>query len=310
MALAFAIALMSTPALGSPPSHKRSKSDRDIDAIGHRQIVNQGLIFYSPKKEKEEGDKLSAAFDRVSPIVRDQPITNYLERVAQRIASNSDAIAPIAVRVVDSDKVEASAFPGYVYVTRGLLLKMQNEGELASIFAREIAHTALHTWAIAATRGFLLQVETPTIQQTGGGYGQHGMDMASSLLFLRFRRDFETDADYFGVQYVYKAGYDTDCFLSAIQNVSPPDSDKVAKAFSPFPHLRERLKDIQGEISEILPKREGAVVSSPEFAEFQQRLRSLPPIQSDPMSKGLHRAPQFDTDPMPKLLRHDPQASD
>jgi predicted Zn-dependent protease len=309
MALAFAIALSSAPALGSPPAHKRSKSDRDIDAIGHRQAA-RGLIFYSPKKEKEEGDKVSAAFDRVSPVLRDQPITDYLERVAQRVASNSDATVPIAVRVVDSDKVEASTLPGYVYVTRGLLLKMQNEGELASIVAREIAHTALHTWARAATVGALLQVGLPTIQETNGAYGQAGVDMANSLVLLRWRRDFETDADYFGIQYVYKAGYDTDCFLSAIQNVSSPDSDKMAKAFSPFPPLRERLKDIQGEISEILPKQEGVVVSSPEFAEFQQRLHSLPPIQSDAMSKGLHRAPQLDTDPMPKLLRHDPQASD
>jgi predicted Zn-dependent protease len=308
MALAFTIALSSTPALGSPPAHKRSKSDRDIDAIGHRQIVNKGLIFYSPKKEKEEGDKLSAAFDRVSPVLRDQPITDYLERVAQRVAGNSDATVPIAVRVVDSDKVEASTLPGYVYVTRGLLLKMQNEGELASILAREIAHTALHTWARLQTIGFS-QTFIPTFQQTNGGSGPLGAEMNSYLL-ISWERSFESDADYFGVQYVYKAGYDTDCFLSAIQNASPPDSDRVAKAFSPFPPLRERLKDIQGEISEILPEREGAVVSSPEFAEFQQRLHSLPPIQDDPMSKGLHRAPQVDTDPMPKLLRRDPQASD
>jgi predicted Zn-dependent protease len=309
MALAFTIALSSTPSLGSPPAHKRSKSDRDIDAIGHRQIVNKGLIFYSPKKETEEGDKLSAVFDHVSPIVRDQPITDYLERVAQRVAGNSDATAAIAVRVVDSDKVEASTLPGYVYVTRGLLLKMQNEGELASILARGTAHTALRTWARLQTIGFFSQTFIPTIQQTNAGSGPVGAEM-NSFLLISWERYFETDADYFGVQYVYKAGYDTDCFLSAIQNASPPDSDRVAKAFSPFPPLRERLKDIQGEISEILPKRGGAVVSSPEFAEFQERLHSLPPIQSDPMSRGLHRAPQLDTDPMPKLLRHDPQASD
>ena len=87
-----------------------------------------------------------------------------------------------------------------------------------------------------------------------------------------FERKEELNADYFGVQYLYKSGYDPGCFLTIIQTVWTDNSPKV---FITFPPVSERLKALQEEISEILPKRDGAVTNTPEFAVFREHLLKL-----------------------------------
>lgn len=91
-----------------------------------------------------------------------------------------------------------------------------------------------------------------------------------------FRREDELDAGYFGIQYLYKAGYRTDCFLNFMQTAWPQNQEPALKSFSAFPPLTERIEAVQEEIGKILPKRPGDIISTPQFAEFQAHLRVLP----------------------------------
>jgi predicted Zn-dependent protease len=148
---------------------------------------------------------------------------------------------------------------------------------------------ALYSRARQAMRTALMQISSPPpiiVPETI--YGEFSYGQSSSLILLSFRRDDELDADYFGAQYVYKTGYDPECFLAVIQRLQP---GRVAKAFSPFPPVEERVHAIQMEVATILHARADAVVSTPEFADFRQRLRSLPPL------------PPEDSDRMPNLVR-------
>src|ERR1041385_1538841 len=176
-----------------------SRSDKDISAIGHRNIGGKGLgNWYSLDQEKEMGKKLSLQVEQSSKILDDPAITEYVARVAENISRNSDAQMPITVRLIDSEHIEAFTLPGgHQYITRGLLLQLENEGELASVLARGIAHTALRSSTRLMTREQYANIGTiPLILD--GSYTKMSSDGATGLgvpvTMLKFRRGYETAA--------------------------------------------------------------------------------------------------------------------
>jgi beta-barrel assembly-enhancing protease len=286
----------------SSPHQKKPKVSRDINAIGHRVIGYQSGLgnWYSLDKEKQIGAELSAEYEKSTPLLHDGEVEAYLDRLAQTISQNSDTQFQITTRVVDSGDSFAVTFPGgYQYISRGLLLQMENEGELAAVIARGIAHTSLRSATGLATRASLMNMVTvPWI--FGGQDGPIGMstsDNSRPLTFLRFSRDVESAADYFGVQYLYKSGYSPECFISFIQKVWPPQVRPTARAFSPFPPLSERLHSVRKEINEILPKQSTGITNTENFSAFRAQLLTLAPAPQTIPTK-------------PTLLRPDPQRRD
>jgi predicted Zn-dependent protease len=273
----------------------------DINAIGHRNLSGGRGVgnWYSTAKEKELGATHAAAVERKVEIVKDAGINAYVDQVAQRIAENSDADMPISVRIIHRDDVGAFVLMGgHLYVTTGLLMKLRGEGELASVIAHGIAHTAMRSVARLYTRGMLLEMASVPDSVPWVATTSCPMLLQITILparrsgALRFQREFELEADYFAIQYVYKAGYDTECFLSAILSLWQPGHGKPsALAFDPFPPLPVRLKKLNQEIDDILPNQPGSVISSSEFDEFIGHLAQIAPPATKPV--------------MPKLIRHD-----
>lgn len=256
--LFLAICLTATSVFGSSSRVKRSDSDRDISAIGHRKIANRrDPDQYSLDAEKRVGAQLSNNLERSVSLLRDPTTPTYVAHLAETVARNSDARFPIAVRIIDSEEVYALTLPGgYQYLTLGLLLRVGNECELAGVLARGIAHTALRS-----------AMNAPV-------YIGHDDYVRDSVQKKRdeFERQEELNADYFGIQYLYKTGYDPGCFLTLIPKVW---ADNPAKEFRAFPPISERLEALQEEISDILPKRDGAVTNTPEFTGFREHLLKL-----------------------------------
>jgi predicted Zn-dependent protease len=253
-ALTLVVGPLSSPAYPSSEK-KRARAYRDINAIGHRVIgypYGTGN-WYSLDKEKELGTQVSAAFEKSIPLLRDSMTESYLDRLGQVIARNSDAQLPITILVIDSeDSYFLTLLGGHQYVTRGLLLQLQNEGELAAAIARGVAHTALRSATGELTRTNLIKLTTVTGVFVGpGGVANGTADSALGVpvTLLHFSREDESAADYFGVQYLYKSGYDPDCFIGFIQKAWPASSKTTATAFSPFPPLPERLKALERERS-------------------------------------------------------------
>ena len=212
--------------------------------------------------------------------MRDPALTDYIERVAHNVAINSDAYIPITVRVIDSDAVTAFTLAGgYQYVSRGLLLRLDGEGELASVLARGIAHTALRSATKEATKSQLMLATIPVVVPGSSSSSAKGAPSVIQLTQLKMKRDDELDADYFGLQYLYKAGYDPTCFINFVQRVGA--SDTTPKVFSAYPRLDERLRALRNEIAKILPPRNGAIISTPEFNAFKERLRTYKPEEID-----------------------------
>ena len=301
LALGFSFEVI--PAAGSS-TYKCKHPACDINAIGHRKLVTIPSVgeWYSLKKEKELGDKYAVEFEQKVEIVKDEAVTSYADRVAQHVAQNSDADMPITIQIMRrSDEGAYTMAGGHLYLTTALVLKLRSEGELASVLARGIAHTSLHSVMRLRSRVNLMELASlPTSGPYSFPVAIGGYDLSVPLGLLKFQRDFELEADYFGIQYLYKSGYDTGCFLSAIQTVWESDPiNPLTKAFSPFPPLTEGMKLLQKEIEEILPKRPGDVVSTPEFDNFKERLRQIAPPKS-----------ATEEDARPRLIRHDPAVID
>jgi beta-barrel assembly-enhancing protease len=296
LTLALTTSCLPEPLFASPtPSSKRSQSDRDINAIGHRQIVRgKDRSLYSSEKEKEVGAQLSAEIERSGRVLHDPSVTAYLAALTQNIEQNSDAHVPITVTVIDTDEVNACTSPGgYQYVTRGLLLRLESEGELAGVLAYGIAHSALDLPSRAFLKASLMQLATAASATTVGTNGMFTCTAAIPLSFTfngMMQAD-ELDADYFGVQYLYKAGYDSECYADFVQRVWPagPSSGHLSYSFSPFPPVSQRLKDLRREIAEILPQRGEATVSTSAFDEFKEQLRAWQMQHPEPKLPVLHR---------------------
>ena len=269
----------------APGQSKRSKSDANIAAIGHRNIA-QGLNFYSPEREKELGNELAQQVAASARFINDPAITSYVEGVERNVERNSDKHPPITIHLIDTGKSETFTLPGgHEYLSRGLLLRLENEGELASVLARGIAQTALRVGTRMATTADILQTASvPVVSPADGSPSAGsppGVGPSPRLAELKARRDAEFDADYFAVQYLYKSGYDTKCFLDLV-TLTGDASANVPQPFSAYPPLTQRLQALQEEIAQILPNRDGAIVSTNDFQEFRTRLQALKPESGAP----------------------------
>jgi predicted Zn-dependent protease len=113
----------------------------------------------------------------------------------------------------------------------------------------------------------------------GGGYGLYqGLNLAIPIGFLKFSRDQEAEADYLGLQYMYKAGYDPNAFVSFFEKLEAEDRrhpGSIPKLFSSHPPTPERVQKAQQEIASILPARDEYIVTTSEFDLVKARLTKI-----------------------------------
>src|ERR1700681_693338 len=164
---------------------------KDPEQIGNRN-VGKGVNFYSLEKEIGIGKGLAQQVERQAKIINDPVISEYVNRVGQNLVRNSDAKVPFTIKVIDSEEVNAFALPGvYFFVNSGLILKAENEAELAGVMAHEIAHVAARHGTRQATRGEIAQLSMiPLMIMAGGSWTGYGIYEAASILvpvgFLKF----------------------------------------------------------------------------------------------------------------------------
>ncbi|HTP44335.1 MAG TPA: M48 family metallopeptidase [Candidatus Solibacter sp.] len=266
----------------SDPDVKKGGKE-DVDAIGNRN-VGHGLNFYSLEREIALGKQLAQEVDRTAKFITDPVVTEYVNRVGQNLVRNSDAQVPFTIKVIDSDQINAFALPGgFFYVNSGLLLHADEESELAGVMAHEIAHVCARHGTKNATKGELVQLASiPAmifIPYSLAGLAMYqGLNLMIPLTFLKFSRDAEREADYLGLEYMYKAGYDPNSFVSFFEKVTALEKKQpgsIPKVFSTHPPTPDRIEAAQKEIATILPARDEYIVSTSEFDLVKRRLGAL-----------------------------------
>ncbi|HEV3334650.1 MAG TPA: M48 family metallopeptidase [Bryobacteraceae bacterium] len=293
---------------GGALSAKDKKNDPD--EIGNRD-VGKGVNFYSLEKEIALGKQLAQEVERQAKIIDDPVIAEYVNRIGQNLVRNSDAKVPFTIKVLDTEEVNAFALPGgFFFVNTGLILKADSESELAGVMAHEIAHVAARHGTKQATRGQMAQIgmiaASILIPYGWTGYAiQQGAGMAIPLGFLTFSRGFEREADYLGLQYLYKTGYDPTSFVDFFEKIQSMEKKKpgtVSKVFSTHPMTDDRIKAAQDEIQNILVAKPEYVVNTSEFNDVKARLAMLHNRKKadtdDPNRPRLRRAPGTGTGPI------------
>jgi beta-barrel assembly-enhancing protease len=258
-------------------------SEADVNAIGNRN-VGKGLDFYSLEKEIALGKQLAQEVDKSAKFIDDPVVNEYVNRVAQNLVRNSDARVPFTIKVIDSDVVNAFALPGgFFYVNSGLILHADEESELAGVMAHEIAHVCARHGTKQATKGEIVNLASiPAmifIPYSWAGYAIYqGMNFAIPLTFLKFSRADEREADYLGLQYMYKAGYNPNSFVAFFEKVEADEKKEpgtIPKVFATHPPTPDRIEATQKEIATILPARDQYIVTTSEFDQVKHRLQMI-----------------------------------
>ncbi|MFV8783800.1 M48 family metalloprotease [Microbulbifer sp. SA54] len=177
------------------------------------------LVLMSQEKEIKIGREMHEKLVASTPIYNDPILTAYVEHVGQKIAKSSDRPdLTYHFTIIDSQDINAFALPGgYVYINRGLLTYLQSEAEMAAVLAHEVGHiTARHAvrQKTAATGAGVASVLSVLV--TGSGVVGDVANLWSTAAVKGYGRDMELEADRFGAQYMYNAGYDPQAMINVI----------------------------------------------------------------------------------------------
>jgi predicted Zn-dependent protease len=268
---------------GSQKINVKPGSIDDVNAVGNRKIGDRGVgNWYSTNTEIKMGKMYAQQIEKSTKFITDPVVTEYVNRIGQNIVRNSDCKVPFTIKVIDSDEINAFALPGgFFFVNSGLILNADEEAELAGVMAHEIAHVCAHHAVREETRLNYSQFGAIPLIFIGGwtGYGVYeAASFGVPITFMKFSREFEAQADYLGVQYMYRAGYDPQAFITFFEKVQALEKRKpgaVAKAFSDHPQTPERILRTQEEIARILPPRDEYMVTTSEFDDVKARLARI-----------------------------------
>ncbi|NWG04402.1 MAG: M48 family metalloprotease [Syntrophaceae bacterium] len=217
----------------------------------------QEFMLLSEQEEIQLGRETDHQIIKQYGVYEDSKLTTYFNDIGQRLAkiSHRPHLA-YHFKILDASVVNAFAVPGgYVYFTRGILATVNSEAELASLIGHEIGHiTARHS---------AKQYSKAQLAQLGVGVGSIFIDsqllsgltqLGVGMLFLRFSRDNEREADDLGVEYSSKAGYDATqmaSFFEMLEKMNPgSDRSGLPGWFSTHPSPENRVQIVRGKAKE------------------------------------------------------------
>ena len=223
--------------------------------------------------------------------IEDPEITEYVNRVAQNIVRNSDLQIPLQVTLLNSSEINAFALPGgFLFLNHGLLLEAQTEAQFAGVIAHELSHDVArhgHRLMKKATIASLIYqaAQIGALIFTGGvvgigtyyalQYGFQGLGLFLSLQLLGVSRDYELEADQLGLQYVWKAGYNSEGFIEFFDIMASKEGyAEKTSFFRTHPAFYDRIVVVFREIS-FLPKQEQATDNTREFENIKAKMKKL-----------------------------------
>ena len=295
------VAILAVGALMALPLPADDKKNNP-DEIGNRK-VDGGVNWYSMEKEIAMGKQYAMEIERQAKIVDDPIIAEYVNRVGQNLVRNSDVKVPVSIKVLETDEPNAMALPGgYFFVNTGLLKLAQNESEIAGVMGHELAHIAARHATRQMTRAGIVNLATIPMMILGGGWAMYGIYQATNLLipitFLKFSREFESEADMLGLQYMYKAGYDPNGFVDIFERLESMEKRKpgtISKMFTSHPPTGDRIVKVQEITAKYLKEKPEYVVTTSEFDDVRDRLMMLEnhrkTASADPNRPRLRKAP-------------------
>ncbi len=251
-------------------SRRTSKDDIKLGQEAIRDLKQSGLM---PKE------------------VEDEAVIGYVKRVGQKVAANSDLRVPLQITVLNSKEINAFALPGgFVFIERGLLEAADDESQLAGVIAHEMSHAVARHGRKLMTKATIASLvyqaaQVAAVILTGGvagigtyyaiQYGFYGLGLTLSLTLLGVSRDFEQQADQLGIQYAWKAGYDTSGFIRFFDKMATKEGYVNGVSwFRSHPPFYQRMVESEREIM-YLPKLPREIVNTTGFTAMKQALTKV-----------------------------------
>jgi len=245
----------------------------EISLVSEAQERAIGEQQYGPSAQSQGGEF------SIDPV-----LTEYVNTVGQRIAAVSDRPLDYEFIVLNNSVPNAWALPGgKIAVNRGLLTELTNEAELAAVLGHEVVHAAARHGAQAMTRGTLLQgaLAVGAIALNDNEYADYivgASQLGAQLISQRYGRDDEREADYYGIQYMVRAGYDPAAAVSLQETFVRLSEGRsqgwIDGLFSSHPPSRERVENNQALVNELRPELAGRDMELGEL-RYQQAMAFL-----------------------------------
>lgn len=245
---------------------------------------------YSVQDDIKLGRQAAAEAEQQFPLLRDGEVQSYVERVGNRLvaAIPSEFQHPgfqYYVRVINARDINAFALPGGpMYVNRGMIEAARREGEMAGVMAHEISHVALRHGTAQATKGQkygtlagILGIAGQIIGGPAGAAAQIA-GQGVGVYFLKFSREYETEADILGAQIMARAGYDPRDLAAMFQTIERQGGGSSGGFLSSHPSPQNRYARINQEAQYL--RVQNPIRDTGEFARIQARLRGQGPAPS------------------------------
>jgi len=224
----------------------------ELQLLSPAQEIKIGEQQYAPSRQMFGGD-----------YVVDPELTRYVRDVGKRIAATSKNQLPYEFAVVNDSTPNAWALPGgKIAVHRGLLTQLNSEAELAAVLGHEIVHAAARHGAKSIERGILLQgvAVAAAVTANDSDYGPLLMTatgLGLQLITLKYGRDAERQADYYGMEYMSRAGYDPAAAVELqetfVRLSEGRDAGGFAVLFASHPPSLERVRNNEATLAELPP---------------------------------------------------------
>jgi predicted Zn-dependent protease len=241
-----------------------------------------GVNLYSLSREAELGRDMARDVEREAHIVEDPVVAEYVNRVAQNLAKHAHSRFLFTVKVVRSTEINAYALPGgYVFVTTGLIMAIDNEAELASALAHEIAHVAARHYTNQASWREIVGLASLPAAMVGGWPGfalARGLEVGVPLAFRKYSRTAESQADQLGMEYLYRTGYDPTAFVDFFERVAigqQSHSGLFQQLLAQHPGIQSRIRAVQKQMQNELAPRTQYLVQTSEFGLVRERLSKI-----------------------------------
>ena len=263
------------------------------------------LSLVSTAEEIAMGEQQFFQFQQVGGglYTADPGVAKYVAEIGRRVAAVSDRPLPYEFVVLNTNTPNAWALPGgKIAITRGLLMEMENEAELAAILGHEIVHAAARHGARSMQSDMLSRyiLAGLTIATHSSPYTDlivAGGDVGLQLVNLKYGRDDEREADYYGMKYMRAAGYDTAAAVSLQQKFvaifKAQESGWLAGLFATHPPSTERVENTRAALAKFPP---GGTLGRAAYAKRLAHLRARKDAYEDANRAG-------------ELLQQDPAAA-
>jgi hypothetical protein len=243
---------------------------------------------YSVQEDVKAGREAAGQVEEQLPILRDNAVDDYVERVGERLVQN----IPSEFRhsefrytfdVVNASDINAFALPGGpMYVNRGMIEAAKNEGEVAGVLAHEISHVALRHGTAQAGKATPYQVGSILGQIAGaivGGVAGQAISLGSQFgfgtAFLKYGREYERQADLLGAQIMARAGYDPRDMANMFQTIQAKGGNGGPEWLSSHPNPSNRYQAINNEAAQL--RVNNPIRSTQEFTQVKSRLQRMAP---------------------------------